>query len=694
MIEGNDGGANVTENGGQTWTLEDMPTAQFYHVVLDNDFPYNIYGAQQDNSTIRIASRTMGFGIDRPDWFYVGGGESGYVTPKPDDPDIVYAGNYDGYLTRYDNRTKQVQDISPWPDNPMGGGANTAKYRFQWTYPILVSKFDSRTLYVTANKVFKSTNEGMSWEIISPDLTTNDTTKLASSGGPITKDNTSVEYYCTIFAFAESPLNKDVLWAGSDDGLLHITQDGGKSWQNVTPKDIPAWSMMSIVDASPHTVGTAYVAANHYKLDDFKPYLFKTTDFGKSWRKIVKGIPENEFTHVIREDPNRKGLLYAGTERGIYVSFNDGENWQPLQNNLPVTPIHDIAIQAREKDLVVATHGRSFWVLDDLTPLYQLNDQLAKSDVILYQPRENYRTGGFTFDRPGIALGKNPPNGVVVYYYMKAKPKEKDTLKLEFLESDGKLIKSFHGKMEKKSGGHGRDDEDGQTTAPVDSGMNRFVWDRRYPDAVKVPGAIMWSGYVEGPEAVPGKYQVRLKIGDKSWTQPFEIRKDPRVKTTQEEFKEQFDFLIKIRDKVSEAHRAVLTIRDIRKQTEELVARLEKHPSKDTIGSVSKKLNEELKKVEEEIIQVKIKSGQDALNYPIKLNDKIATLSGVVSSADTRPTKQSYDVYNELSDKLDTQLAKFKGLVDKDLVSFNQLVKSLEIPAVIVKPVEAEDAKQ
>ncbi len=688
MIEGNDGGACVTENGGQTWTLEDMPTAQFYHVTLDNEFPYNIYGAQQDNSTIRIASRTMGFGIDRPDWHDVGGGESGYIAPKPDDPNIVYAGSYDGYMTRYDHRTKQQQDISPWPDNPMGGGANSAKYRFQWTYPIVVSKFDTRTLYVTANKVFKSTNEGMSWEIISPDLTTNDTTKLASSGGPITKDNTSVEYYCTIFTFAESPLNKDVLWAGSDDGLLHVSQDGGKSWQNVTPRDVPAWSMMSIVDASPHAAGTAYVAANRYKLDDFKPYLFKTTDFGKLWKKIVRGIPENEFTHVIREDPNRKGLLYAGTERGVYVSFNDGENWQPLQNNLPVTPIHDIAIQAREKDLVVATHGRSFWVLDDLTPLYQLNDGLAKSDVILYQPRENYRTGGATFDRPGLALGKNPPNGVVVYYYMKTKPGEKDTLKLEFLETDGKIIKSFLGKKEKKAGGEGKDDEDAKPTTPADSGMNRFVWNRQYEDAVKVPGAIMWSGSVSGPEAIPGTYQVRLKIGDKSWTQPFEIRKDPRVQATQEEFKEQFDLLIKIRDKVSDAHRAVNTIRDIRKQTEDLVARLEKHPSKDTVASVSKKLNEQMKKVEEEIIQVKIKSGQDALNYPIKLNDKIATLSGFVSSADARPTKQAYDVFTELGANLDTQLSKFRQLVEKDLVSFNLLVKSLEVPAVIIKPAE------
>jgi hypothetical protein len=338
-------------------------------------------------------------------------------------------------------------------------------------------------------------------------------------------------------------------------------------------------------------------------------------------------------------------------------------------------------------------------VLDDLTPLYQLkdwqlNDQLAKSDVILYQPRETYRTGGFTFDRPGITLGKNPPNGAVISYYLRTKLKEKDTLKLEFLEADGKLIKSFLGKKEKKGGWQVRDEEDAEPTASVDSGMNRFVWDRRYPDAVKVPGAIMWSGSTEGPEAIPGKYQVRLRIGDKNWIQPFEIRKDPRVQTSQEDFKEQFDFLIKIRDKVSEAHRAVNTIRDIRKQTEALVARLEKHPGKDTVASVSKKLNEQLKAVEEEIIQVKIKSGQDALNYPIKLNDKIATLSNVVASADTRPTKQSYDVFTELSSKLGPHLAKFKQLVEKDLSNFNLLVRSLEIPAVIVKPVESDEGKR
>ncbi len=687
MIEGNDGGATVTYNGGQTWTEEDIPTAQFYHVTLDNAFPYNIYGAQQDNSTVRIASRTTGFGISRPDWFSVGGGESGYVTPNTTDPEIVYAGSYDGYLTRYDHHIDQEENISPWPDNPMGSGAEGAKYRFQWTYPIITSKFDSHTLYVAANVVFKTTNEGKSWDIISPDLTRNDTSKLKSSGGPITKDNTSVEYYCTIFSFAESPLDKNILWAGSDDGMLHVTQDGGATWNNATPSGILEWSMMSIVDASPFDKSTAYLAANRYKLDDFKPYIFKTTDFGKSWKKIVDGIPPNEFVHAVREDPNKRGMVYAGTERGLYVSFDAGEHWQPLQNNLPVTPIHDIAIQAREQDLIVATHGRSFWVLDDLSPLYQLVDA-ARSPIYLFKPHDAYRMGGFSFDRPGLALGKNPPNGVVLYYYFKYKPQPKDSLKIEFLDEQKNLIKTFIGKPTEKPAESESQSNEETPTCPADSGMNRFVWDMHYPDAKKVPGAIMWAGSTEGPIAVPGKYQVRLSYGGKRWTQSFEIKKDPRLTTTPEEFKEQFDFLIKIRDKVSEAHEAVNTIRDIRKQTDDLVKRLEKHASKDSVKNSAKRLNDQLKKVEEEIIQVKIKSGQDALNYPIKLNDKIAGISGVVADADTRPTKQAYDVFNELAGKLDMQLKKYKHTIEDDVQAFNMVVKNLDIPAVIIKPAE------
>lgn len=462
--------------------------------------------------------------------------------------------------------------------------------------------------------------------------------------------------------------------------------------ENATPTDLPAWSLMSIVEASPHDSATAYVAANRYKLDDFRPYIFKTTNFGRSWTKIVKGIPEDQFAHVVREDPNRKGLLYAGTERGIYVSFDQGENWQPLQQNLPVTPVHDLAIQAREKDLVAATHGRSFWILDDLTPLYQMNDEIARSEVHLFLPRETYRMGGFSFDRPGLALGKNPPNGAVVQYYFRHKPAEKDSVKMEFLDEKGTLIRTFTHREEKKEPADAQPGppQDEGPNVPADSGMNRFVWDMRYADAVKVPGGILWGGSLQGPVAVPGKYQVRLKLGPRSWTQSFEIRKDPRLPTPMEEFKEQFDFLMKIRDKISAAHDAVNIIRDIRKQTEDLVKRLEKHPSKKVVADSAKRINDRLRSVEEALIQVKIKSGQDALNYPIRLNDKLVSLSSVVGSADARPTKQSYDVFNELSAQVDEQLAKYKRLLETDLTAFDKVVKNLDIPAIIVKPAESQ----
>ncbi len=693
MIEGNDGGATVTVNGGQTWTEEDVPTAQFYHVAVDSAFPYNVYGAQQDNSTVRIASRTTGFGIDRTDWYAVGGGESGYIAVDPKDPEITYAGSYDGYLTRYDHHNDQEQDVSPWPDNPMGGGAGTAKYRFQWTFPIVVSQHDPKVVYATANRVFRTTNEGMSWHIISPDLTRNDTSKLGASGGPITKDNTSVEYYGTIFTFAESPVQQGVLWAGSDDGMVHMSRDGGTTWLDITPKDLPPWSMMSIVEPSPHDPGTAYLAANRYKLDDFRPYLFRTTDFGKSWKRIVRGIPEMDFTHVIREDPNRRGLLYAGTERGIHVSFDAGENWQPLQLNLPVTPIHDIAVQGRERDLVVATHGRSFWILDDLTPLYQLNDNLARSEVILFKPRDSYRMGGFSFDRPGLAIGKNPPGGVVVYYYFKKKPQLKDSVRIEFLDDQGRLVKSFRHREEKAASDQAPLAQDEGPNLAADSGMNRFVWDMRYADAASLPGLILWGGTTRGPTAVPGIYHARLSCAGKNWSQAFLIKKDPRLRTTQAEFEEQFAFLMKVRDTLSTAHQTVLDIREIRNQTSDLVKRLDKHAAKDSVERMAKSLNEKLKRIEEEIVQIKIKSGQDALNFPIKLNNKIAALASVASSADSRPTEQTYSVFTELTQRLSAQIHDYKAIRESDLVKFNQCVRALEIPAVILKPPEHRETR-
>ena len=694
MISGNDGGASVTFNGGRTWTEEDYATAQFYHVTVDNQFPYYVYGAQQDNSTVGIASRTTGYGIDRSDWFDVGGGESGYIAVNPSDPNIIYAGSYGGYLTRLDRRTRQERDVSPWPDNPMGSAAGVLKYRFQWTFPIVISPHDSKVLYVTSNHVHRSTDEGQHWEVISPDLTRNDPAKLVSSGGPITQDNTSVEYYGTIFSFAESPVQQGVLWSGSDDGLIQVSKDNGASWQNVTPKDLPPWSRISLIDPSPYDAGTAYVAAKRYELDDFKPYIYKTTNFGRSWKKIVRGIPGNDFVHAVREDPNQRGLLYCGTERGVYVSFDDGETWQTLQLNLPVVPVHDLVVQKREKNLVVATHGRSFWILDDLATLYQVNASVAKSSEYLFKPADTYRMRGGSFSRPGVPIGQNPDNGVVVYYYFKNTPK--DTVKLEFLDANGKSIKSFTSKKAGKDDEQSDEEEGfrrrgGATRLPADSGLNRFVWDMRYPDATTVPGAILWAGSTRGPVAVPGTYQVKLSSGAFSQTQTFVITKDPRLTVSQADLQEQFDFLIKIRDKVSAADEAVNTIRTIRKQIEDLKKRMKGQEQEKAVTKAVKTLNDKMKTVEEEIIQVKIKAGQDALNYPIKLNNKIAALTGVVASADAKPTQQSYDVFDQLSAALETQLSAYRDILAKDLPAFNAAIKSQDIPAVILKPEKEEE---
>jgi photosystem II stability/assembly factor-like uncharacterized protein len=420
MINSNDGGANVSYNGGRSWTEQDQPTAQFYRVTVDNDFPYHIYGAQQDNSTVRIASRTTEGGITTSDWFDVGGGESGWVAPSPKDSEIVYAGSYGGLITRYDHHTGQLRDVNPYPNNPMGSGADVLKYRFQWNFPIVFSPHDTNTMYTAANVLFKSTNEGQSWDVISPDLTRNDKSKQGASGGPITKDSTSIEYYDTIFTVMESPLQAGTIWTGSDDGLVNVTRDGGKNWSNVTPPAgiMPEWIQVNSIEASPTDPATAYVAATMYKWDDYKPYLYKTSDYGKTWKKITNGIPDDAFTRVIREDPNKRGLLYAGTETGIYVSFDDGEHWQSLQLNLPVVPVTDLVIQKRERELVAATQGRSFWVFDDLPMLHQLMDSgglSAVSETHLFKPKDSYRMpGGGASQLPATAtIGKNPAGGVV-----------------------------------------------------------------------------------------------------------------------------------------------------------------------------------------------------------------------------------------------------------------------------------------
>lgn len=687
MIEGNDGGVNVSINGGKTWsTQSNQPTAQFYRVITDNQFPYRVYGAQQDNSTVSIASRTSSFGIVRTDWYPVGGGESGYIAPDPEDPNIVYAGSYYGLLTRYNHRTKQLRNISVWPESPGGHSASYVKYRFQWVFPILISPHDPDTIYAAGNVLFKSTNEGQSWEAISPDLTRNDKSKQGPSGGPIIGDNSSACYYCTIYTVAESPKKKDLIWTGSDDGLIYLTMDGGKSWTNVTPKTMAEWTRVSIVEASPHDAATAYVAANRYELDDYKPYIYKTDDYGKTWKLITKGIPEGAFVRSVREDPKRKGLLYSGTETGVYVSFDDGENWQSLQINLPVVPIYDITI--RNDDLVVATHGRSFWILDDQTLMHQLKDETVSSKMHLFKPRETYRMG-FSFRFRGGAVGENPSSGVVVYYYFKEAPKEEVTL--ELLDTGGNLIKTFRSHKGKEE-----IPEDpittyfrgqrGLRTVSAKAGMNSFEWDMRYPDATPVPGNyIMWGGTTRGPVAMPGTYQVRLTAGDISMTQPFEIKKDPRISTTQEDFQKQFDLLIKIRDKVSAAHDAVNQIHALHKEIKATVRKAKAINKEERIEAEAKNLIQKLMAVRDELIQVKIKFGNDVLTYKIKLNNKIATLARVIASADTAPTDQSYEVFNKLSTELNVQLDKFKEVIAKDIPAFNRLIQEEEIPAIPLK---------
>jgi len=702
MIESNDGGANVTFNGGRSWTEQDQPTAQFYRVALDNDFPYNVYGAQQDNSTVRIASRTTEGGIDVRDWYDVGGGESGWVAPSPKDSQIVFAGSYGGLTTRYDHHTGQLRDINPYPNNPMGSGADVLKYRFQWNFPLLFSPHDPNTLYCAANVLFKSTDEGSSWQIISPDLTRNDKTKQASSGGPITKDNTSIEYYGTIFTVMESPVQAGTIWTGSDDGLVHVSRDGGKNWSNVTPPTsmMPEWIQINSIEASPNDPATAYVAATMYKWDDNKPYLYRTSDYGKSWKKITNGIPDTAFTRVIREDPNKRGLLYAGTETGMYVSFDNGERWQSLQLNLPIVPITDLAIQKREKELVVATQGRAFWILDDLPVLHQLMDSgglNAVAETRLFKPKESYRIpgGGFPLG-PTATVGRNPANGVVVYYSLKEKPA--NSLELEFLDPAGKSIRKFTGRVRKPGeseasappaqapAGEGGFGAAPAPTVPMDVGLNRFVWDTRYPDAVRFPGMILWAGETRGPKLPPGTYQIKLTVDGKSFTQNFEIKPDPRLTITPADYAKQLELGLKIRDKLSETHNAIIQIRDVRKQVEDLLKRLAGQPSFKVINDAGTALNKNLTTVEETLYQTKNQSSQDPLNYPIRLNNKLAALGAVVAGAESAPTAQSYAVYDELVTQIDAQLQRLSQIMKTDVPAFNQLVRDQNIPAVVVKP--------
>ena len=597
----------------------------------------------------------------------------------------------------------------------------------------MFSPHQPHTLYYAGEVLFKTTDEGKSWTIISPDLTRNDKTKQESSGGPITKDNTGVEVYDTIFSVVESPVQKDLIWDGSDDGLVHMTRNGGGNWDNVTPKAMPEWGTVSLIEASPNDAGTAYVAVERHKMDDFAPYIFKTADFGKSWTAIVNGIPKDVYVHAVRVDPKRKGLLYAGTERGVYASFDDGANWQPLQLNLPMAPVNDLIV--KNDDLAVATHGRSFWILDDLSPLRQWKDSLKTVDVHLFAPAEASHTSFPASFFGGGNAGQNPPAGAVIYYYLKTeikKPEEKkgegeagaspsapasgpatsteaastssgatpespageekkteSRVKIEILDSAGKVIRTYPPKHPPAPEG---EENFFARTRPAEiateAGINRFVWDLHYEGAPRIPNSPLWGGSTDGPTALPGDYQVRLTVDGKSQTQPFKIVPDPRLKITAEDLKRQFDLMQAIVGKVTQVHDAVRQMRDLRAQMTALNKRLkdEKNPNAKALADAGAALDKKMTVVEEALIQTKAKSGQDVLNYPIRLNNLLVALGGIVSSADAAPTKQDYEMFDDLGRQADEQLAKWKEIVNTDLAAYNQLAREKTIPLVGLSP--------
>ena len=655
MIIGDDGGAQTTYDGGETWsTYHNQPTAQFYRVTTDNHFPYRIYAAQQDNSTVRISHRSDGWSISEDDWEETAGGESAHIAVDPENDDIVYGGSYDGFLTRVNHKTGTVRAINVWPDNPMGAGAEAMKYRFQWNFPIMFSRHNPNKLYTFSQHVHVTENEGQSWTIISPDLTRNDPEKLKSSGGPITQDNTSVEYYCTIFAANESPLKEGLLWVGSDDGLVHVSRNGGQSWDNVTPKGMPEWMMINSVEPSAFDEGTCYVAGTRYKLGDFAPYLYKTTDYGKTWVKITNGINAEHFTRVLREDPKQKGLLYAGTETGMYISFNDGMNWKPFQLNLPIVPITDLAI--KDNNLIVATQGRSLWIIDDLTVLHQLYN-LNASDNNLFKPKDTYRVDGRS--RSGSTTsGTNHPNGVMTYFNLKDY-KESDEVALIYFDSKGDTIKTFSTKNKKED------------KLEVKKGMNQFVWDMTYDGAEQLDGMILWWASLDGPQAIPGTYKVTLKVKDQVMSQPFTILADPRAESTLADMQKQFDFVIDVNKTMDNAHKSIKKIRKINEQLSAFETQYKGNENVKDLLDKAKTLKEEFTKIEEALYQTQNRSNQDPLNFPIRLTNKLGHLNALVTMGDFSPTDQDIVVKNELTQKINEQLDAFNKLVTNEISVFN-----------------------
>ena len=657
MINSNDGGANVSINGGKSWTEQDYPTSQFYHVMTTSDVPYHVAGAQQDNTTLAMPSEGWDFmQANGPNhgWYYeVGGGESGWITQHPINKDVFYAGSQGALLTRYDRSNGQTRDIQVYPRFFSGEPAEALPERWQWTFPIMFAPQDPSVMYTCSQHVWKTTNDGQSWEKISPDLTYADPKTLGKTGGVITMDMNGPEIYATVFALAPSFHDINTIWAGSDDGKVHITRNGGASWEDITPRDLPKFSRISIIDESRHQPGTLYLAANRYQVDDRHPYVFKTHDYGKTWTKIISGIGEGHFARAVREDPVRQGLLFLATEHGVYFSTNDGEQWRPLQLNLPDTPVRDLVI--KDNDVVLGTHGRGFWILDDIQPIRAIGKIQADKEAYLFEP----------------AVGLRGLSDLQFQYFLKA---EVDSVTFEILDTSGRVVRSFTGNTPqyKPDPNVPRWERDGSTRPTTAQGLNTFTWDLRYPGATVFEGMIIWSGRPQrGPKAPPGTYKIRMIAGDEVQDQQFQIRMDPNLKgITESDLQEQFTLASQIMEKTSAANTAVIQIREIKKQLSEAQPKL---PAADFQNKVTPFLKE-LSAIEEDLYQVRNQSGQDPLNFPIKLNNRFASLRRSVETGDARPTEGAYQVFKELSAELEQHQQRLNSALETELPLINKLL--------------------
>ncbi len=688
MIQGNDGGANVSSDGGRSWsTQSNQPTAEMYRVTVDDRQPYWLYGGQQDNSAVAIPSRTAEGGIARQHWYEPAGCESATVAVDPRNPDVTYGGCYGGTIARHDRALGTQQEIMAWPQMAVGQQAADLRYRFQWNAPVKVSPHDPAVLYHCSNRVHRTDDEGWSWRVISPDLTRDDPQKQGYSGGEITWDNTGVEVFDTIFAFEESPHRPGLLWAGTDDGLVHISQDGGESWREVTPAEMPEWATVNDIELSSHGSGRAFIAVQRYRLDDFRPYIFRTDDFGASWQLLTNGrngIPVDHFVRTVREDPERKGLLYAGTEFGIFVSLDDGASWRSLQLDLPVTPITDLAV--KRGDLVVATQGRSYWILDDLSVLRQLTPEIAESSLHLFEPRPAIRWADGSGGSARGAVAANPPFGAVIHYLLPEglDDEDADEVTLEILDADGEVLRSLSSRTpEPRAPNLWRKLVPELTEPPLldhREGANRYVWNLRLADARLVDDAVLW-GSATGPVVPPGTYQARLTVGEWTDTVSFEVTTDPRFEVDLAQMEARFELSRAIWRELTWSHDAIAAVRSARVQVEEAAGRVED----ESVAAEAEAIAEALTDIEDRIHQPRAQSSQDVLNYPSRLDNQLVFLLGVVESGPGAPNPSSEERFEELSSQLDAIVGDLEMLLDERIPAFERLLDDTGAPRISVQ---------